>query len=137
MECVTYMYCGGITLHIYYMNIYHGTERLPNSNTTVISKHNKKKGIYSVFCKKYRKKETPGNVIRTSQFSVGTVFIQDLWDMMCLPACSSRFPNNLSEKHNKEREREKKTNVSHFAVLLWTNSPTPCRSFSPHSQSPD
>lgn len=41
---------------------------------------------------------SPANVMRTSQFSVGTVFIQDLWDMMCLPACSSRFPNNLSEE---------------------------------------
>lgn len=38
----------------------------------------------------------PANVMRTSQFSVGTVFIQDLCDMMCLPAWSSLFPNNLS-----------------------------------------
>lgn len=47
----------------------------------------------------------PANVMRMSQFSVGTVFIQDLWDMMCLPACSSRFPNNLSEREREEGER--------------------------------
>lgn len=118
---------------VFYIKIYHCTERLPHSNSTLVSYHYLKKGIfvwikkgiYSVFCKEYSKKGTyaaPGNVIRASQFSVGTVFIQDLCDMMCLPACSSRFPNSLSEKHNKqrEREREKKTNVSHFAMLLWS-----------------
>lgn len=48
----------------------------------------------------------PANVMRTSQFSVGTVFIQDLWDMMCLPACSSRFPNSLSEREDRQTDRQ-------------------------------
>src|SRR4029434_8564686 len=49
----------------------------------------------------------PAKVMRTSQFSVGTVFIQDLWDMMCRPACRSLFPNSLSERGtDRERGRE-------------------------------
>ena len=47
----------------------------------------------------------PGNVIRISQFSVGTIFSQDLRDMMYRLACRRRFPNNLSEgRHFKEKE---------------------------------
>lgn len=79
--------------------------------------------------------KAPGKVIRTSQFSVGTVFIQDLWDMMCLPACSSRFPNSLSEKQNAQRDGERIGTVSHIAMLLWTNRPTASVWFFPHALS--
>lgn len=38
----------------------------------------------------------PANVMTTSQFSVGTVLIQDLCDVMYLPAWRRRFPKSLS-----------------------------------------
>ena len=57
----------------------------------------------------------PAKVMSTSQFSVGTVFIQDFWDIMCLPACNSRFPNNLSgggRERERERDRDRRQRLS-------------------------
>lgn len=57
--------------------------------------------------------------MRTSQFSVGTVFIQDLWDMICLPACSSLFPNNLSER---QRQKDRHRDTERVTFSKWSGA---------------